>query len=127
MFTVIVGYVLVSFWFQTCNQLPNPPGESFFRSQAPGRLRRGVKGIPHTGSGGLPWGEDLEREIGVFRERLSHLSEASLRISESLEFQTALPGVLDRARVLTEGRCGVITILDDAGNWGEESPVEEAT
>ena len=72
-------------------------------------------------------GEDLELEIGVFRDRLSHLSEASLRISESLEFQTALPGVLDRARVLTESRCGVITILDDAGNRGEGSPVEEAT
>ncbi len=34
--------------------------------------------------------EELEREIAALRERLSMLSEASLRINESLDFETVL-------------------------------------
>ena len=37
---------------------------------------------------------DLERENRALRERLSRLSEASLRINESLEFDTVLQEVL---------------------------------
>ena len=59
--------------------------------------------------------EDLVRENQALRERLSRLSEASLRINESLDFDTVLQGVLDSARALTEARYGVITLLDDAG------------
>ena len=51
----------------------------------------------------------------ALRERLSRLSEASLRINESLDFETVLQGVLDSARSLTGARYGVITLLDDAG------------
>ena len=58
---------------------------------------------------------DLERENDALRERLSRLSEASLRINESLDFETVLQGVLDSARSLTGSRYGVITLLDDAG------------
>ena len=60
--------------------------------------------------------EQADREeIRELRERLSRLSEASLRINESLDFETVLQGVLDSARSLTGARYGVITLLDDAG------------
>ena len=59
--------------------------------------------------------EELEREVAALRERLSRLSEASLRINESLDFETVLQGVLDSARSLTGSRYGVITLLDDEG------------
>ena len=54
-------------------------------------------------------------EIRGLRERLSRLSEASLRISESLDLDTVLREVLDSARDLTGSRFGVIILLDDAG------------
>ena len=49
------------------------------------------------------------------RDRLSRLSQASLRINESLDFDTVLQGVLDSACSLTGSRYGVITLLDDSG------------
>ena len=59
--------------------------------------------------------DDLLRENRALRERLSRLSEASLRINESLDFDTVLQGVLDSARALTQARYGVITLLDESG------------
>ena len=59
--------------------------------------------------------ESLEWEIRALRERLSRLSEATLRINESLDFDTVLQGVLDSARDLTQARYGVVTLLDDSG------------
>ena len=59
--------------------------------------------------------DELTREIRALRERLSRLSEASLRINESLDFDTVLQGVLDSARSLTGARYGVITLRDDEG------------
>ncbi len=53
-------------------------------------------------------------EIQALRGRLSRLSKASLRINESLDFDTVLLGVLDSARSLTEARYGAMTLLDDA-------------
>ena len=58
---------------------------------------------------------ELSRENQALRDRLSRLSEASLRINESLDFDTVLQGVLDSARALTQARYGVATLLDDAG------------
>ena len=58
---------------------------------------------------------ELARENQALRQRLSRLSEASLRISESLDFDNVLQGVLDSARSLTGARYGVITLLDDGG------------
>ena len=58
---------------------------------------------------------DLERENQALRERLSRLSEASLRINESLEFDTVLQEVLDSARVLSGASYGVITLFNDSG------------
>ena len=49
------------------------------------------------------------------QERLSLLSEASLRINESLDFDTVLQGVLDSARSLTGAQYGVMTLHDDGG------------
>ena len=59
--------------------------------------------------------EPGDQAMEALRERLSRLSEASLRINESLDFETVLQGVLDSARSLTGSRYGVITLLDDAG------------
>ena len=60
-------------------------------------------------------GGELCKENQALRQRLSRLSQASLRISESLDFDNVLQGVLDSARSLTGARYGVITLLDDGG------------
>ena len=48
-------------------------------------------------------------------DRLSRLSQASLRINESLDFDAVLQGALDSARRLTAARYGVMTLLDRDG------------
>ena len=48
--------------------------------------------------------DDPMREIAALRERLSRLSEASLRITEDLDLDAVLQGVLDGARSLTGAR-----------------------
>ena len=59
--------------------------------------------------------DEPQREIAELRERLSRLSEASLRINESLDFDTVLQGVLDSARSLTEASYALITTVDQSG------------
>ena len=59
--------------------------------------------------------DDPMREIAALRERLSRLSEASLHITEDLDLDAVLQGVLDGARSLSAARMGGITILDDSG------------
>ena len=59
--------------------------------------------------------DDPMREIAELRERLTRLSEASLHITEDLDLDTVLQGVVDAARALTGARMGGVTILDDAG------------
>ena len=56
-----------------------------------------------------------DRQITELRERLSRLSEASLRINQSLDFDNVLQGVLDSARSLTGARYGIINLFNDAG------------
>ena len=58
--------------------------------------------------------KDLLRENESLRSRLSKLSEASLRINESLEFDKVLQGVLDSARSLTGALHGVMVFLSDS-------------
>ena len=58
---------------------------------------------------------DLLSEIKALRERLSRLSEASIRITEDLNLDTVLQGVVDGARSLTGARMGGITALDEQG------------
>ncbi len=60
--------------------------------------------------------DEQDREIAELRERLSRLSEAGLRITEDLDFNSVLQGVLDAARSLTGARYGVIVLHDEAGN-----------
>ncbi len=59
--------------------------------------------------------EELQRENGALRERLARLIEVSLRINESLGFETVVQGVLDSTRSLTGARYGVIRMVDDSG------------
>ena len=61
--------------------------------------------------------EDLRRENAALRERLSRLSEASLRINESLDLDTVLSEVIDTARTLAGARYGGITLLDQSGQF----------
>ena len=63
--------------------------------------------------------DDLTRENRLLRGLVSRLSEASLRINESLDFDTVLQEVLDSARLLAEARYGVIILLDDEGQAGD--------
>ena len=57
--------------------------------------------------------EPTTESEAALRERLTRLSEASLRINESLDFDTVLQGVLDTARSLSGARYGVMTVFDD--------------
>ena len=57
--------------------------------------------------------DERERRIQELEERLARLSEAGLRITEDLDFNTVLQGVLDSARSLTGARYGVITLHGD--------------
>ena len=59
--------------------------------------------------------DDLLHENQALRERLSRLSEASIRITEDLDLATVLQGVVDGARSLTGARMGGITALDEQG------------
>ena len=59
--------------------------------------------------------DQRDKEIVELREHLFRLSEASLRINESLDFDSVLKGVLDAARSLTCARFGAITLFDAAG------------
>ncbi len=59
-------------------------------------------------------GQPLQ-ETKPMEDRLSRLSQASLRINESLDVDAALRAVMARARSLTRAPYLVITILDDSG------------
>lgn len=60
-----------------------------------------------------------EKAAAALRDRLTRLSEASLRINESLEMETVLQGALDSARLLTGARYGVLSTVDAAGELEE--------
>ena len=59
--------------------------------------------------------EEISQEIAQLRDRLSRLSEASLRITADLDFDTVLQEIVDGARALTASRYGAITVLGDSG------------
>ena len=60
--------------------------------------------------------DDPGGDIQALRERLSKLSEASLRISESLDVNTVLREVVESARALTSAGCSGITTMDASGH-----------
>ena len=57
----------------------------------------------------------LRRENAMLRERLSRLSDATLRIGEEPELDAVLRVVLDAARSLTAATRGGMTTVNDAG------------
>ena len=59
--------------------------------------------------------DELTREIEVLRHRLSQLTEASLRINESMDLDDVLQEVVDSARTLTASRYGAITVFGEDG------------
>ena len=59
--------------------------------------------------------QKLNRDIASLRDRLSKLSEASLRISEGLESDGVLQQVIDSARSLTQAKYGVLLTYSDSG------------
>ena len=60
----------------------------------------------------------LSQENQALRDRLSRLSEASVHINESLDFNVVLQEVIDNARYLTNARYGVIASMNEAGGLG---------
>ena len=77
----------------------------------------GTHGVGGPPRGAMKSPEELERENAALKERLSRLSEASLRINESLDLDTVLGEVVDSARTLTDARYGGITLLDQSGQF----------
>ena len=57
----------------------------------------------------------LLQKIESLRRRLSKLSEASLRVSETLEVNTVLKEVIDNARDLTDARYGALLTYEQSG------------
>ena len=59
--------------------------------------------------------DSLRRENEALRDRLSRLSNASLRITEYLDHDAVLQGVIDGACSLTRARYGALVAFDDSG------------
>ena len=59
--------------------------------------------------------DQLLQENQALRERLSKLSEATVRINENLDFSVVLQEVIDSARYLTNARYGVVASMDEIG------------
>ncbi len=64
-------------------------------------------------------GEQLEQDFKSLQERLTRLSQASLRINESLDLDSVLQDVVDSARDLSDARYGGITVLSPDGQFEE--------
>ncbi len=63
--------------------------------------------------------DELLRENAALRDRLARLSEASLGITEDLDPNAVLQGVVDGARSLTGAKTAGITALDERGQLWE--------
>ena len=61
--------------------------------------------------------DNLRRENQALRERLSNLSEASLRITEDLDPDTVFQEVVDAARSLTGATRACLIAVDDTGRF----------
>ncbi|MCY4417409.1 MAG: ATP-binding protein [Chloroflexi bacterium] len=64
---------------------------------------------------------DVETALGMraLQERLTRLSEASLRINEDLDYHSVLQEVTNSARILTDAKYGATTVLDQANRLEE--------
>ena len=63
--------------------------------------------------------ERTTREMRALQDRLTRLSEASLRINEDLDYRSVLHEVTDSARILTDAKYGATTVLDQANRLEE--------
>ena len=63
--------------------------------------------------------DKLREEVAALQKQLALLSEASLRINESLDVETVLQGVLDSARSLVGARYGLIYLVSSQGRIEE--------
>ena len=63
--------------------------------------------------------EGLRRQIEALEERVSRLSAAVLRVSDSLDLDTVLQEVVVGARALTAARYGMIATVDHTGSVTE--------
>ncbi len=63
--------------------------------------------------------DELTEEVAALQKRLALLSDASLRINESLDLETVLQGVLDSARLLVGARYGLIYLVSSQGRIEE--------
>ncbi len=63
--------------------------------------------------------DELTKEVAALQKQLALLSEASLRINESLDVETVLQGVLDSARSLVGARYGLIYLVSSQGRIEE--------
>ena len=60
--------------------------------------------------------DSLRRENEALRDRLSRLSKASIRITEHLDHDAVLQGVIDEARLLTDARYGALVAFGAPGS-----------
>ena len=69
-------------------------------------------------------------EIAALRERLSHLGQASRRITQDLDFNSVLQGALDSARSPAGALVGGNTLSNQSGSQGQPgvtaSPITQA-
>ena len=97
--------------------IPSGPRRSRIQSLRPaGEWRLGTCRRPQSRRGvELSEIDELRQENQALRDRLSKLSEASLRISESLDLDTVLSEVVASARALTGAGCSGIVTVDAQG------------
>ena len=62
-------------------------------------------------------GDQRDAEMTALRERLSRLSQASLRITDDLDLDAVLQRVVDGVRLLTGAGRGGLTVIDDMGEF----------
>ena len=67
----------------------------------------------------MPELDDLNRVIQALRERISTLSEASLRVGSSVDVDTVLREIAESARALAAARDAVITTTGDEGELAD--------
>ena len=59
--------------------------------------------------------EELQQQVEALRDRLARQTEATSRITASLDIESVLQGALNSARSLTGARYGLIFVPDDSG------------
>ena len=77
------------------------------------QLWPGSRQTASQADGAAPEAEELRREVASLRRRLTMLSQASLRITQTLDLDTVLQEVIDGARQLTNASHGTLVTYAD--------------